>query len=263
VSFPNLIFNAVSLGDLDGNGGLDLLVQVGRWPPAGSITVLCADGRALGAGWAPQELGGLPWARPRWPISTETVGSRSCTSPRRTSPCAPPLDRSPRVPGQGGERRAYSAGVAIADLSSASPGLELVAADTASGSPGGSVRLVAVTAAGKPLPGFPLLLASDASGVGIPRSATWTATARLEIALVVRGKGIVVVSPEGKLLGNPIQTLADATASVQLLDLDGDGALELLADNNTADADGKGYSRPTARTARPRPASRSGLPDRR
>jgi MYXO-CTERM domain-containing protein len=240
VSFPNLIFNTVALGDLDGNGGLDLLVQVGRWPPAGSVTVLAGDGRTLGKGWAPQELGGLP-VGPAAVADLDGDGQLEVVHLSQENLTARLASGSLAagfpIPVEAG--RAFSAGVAVADLSPQSPGLELAAPEIST-SASGAVRLQVFTAAGKPVAGFPVTLAADAAAVGIPSIGDLDGDGKLEIVLIVRGAGIVVVSADGKV-NPPIPTLADATASVQLLDLDGDGKLELLADNNTADTDGKGY----------------------
>jgi hypothetical protein len=241
VAFPNLIFNTVALADLDGNGGLDLLVQVGRWPPAGSVTVLSGDGRTLGKGWEPKELGGLPVG----PTAVadldgdgrlEVIHLSQENLTVRTAEGG--LAKGFPIAAESG--RAFSAGVAVGDLYPQLPGLEVVVPEVSTGA-GGAVRLQGFTAGGKPLYGFPLTLAADGAGASIPSLGDLDGDGKLEIVLVVRGKGIVVVGPDAKVSA-PIATLADATASVQLVDLDGDGKLDLLADNNTADTkDGLGY----------------------
>jgi len=104
--------------------------------------------------------------------------------------------------------------------------------------------MLAFASDGKPLEGFPVTLASDAAGLGIPTVGDLDGDGTPELVVAVRGKGIAVVGA----LDSPtktvelIATLADSAASIQLVDLDGDGQLELLADNNTADTtEGKGY----------------------
>ncbi len=240
LSIPNLVFNTVSLADLDGNGGLDVLVQIGRWPPAGSFTVLSGDGRALGKGWSGHELGGLP-VGPAAVADLDGDGklevvhlSQEALTVRLAEGT---IAKGFPIAAESG--RAFSAGVAIADLFPQVPGLELVVPEVSKATTG-AVRLQIFSAGGKPLYAFPATLASDAPGVSIPSLGDLDGDGKLEVVLIVRGKGIVVVNTDAKVSA-PIATLADATASVQLVDLDGDGKLELLADNNTAESDGKGY----------------------
>jgi hypothetical protein len=107
----------------------------------------------------------------------------------------------------------------------------------------GEARLLAFTGTdGKPLAGFPSTLANSASGLVPPTVGDLDGDGQLEIVIAVRGEGLAVVGADGKLQGQLIKTQADTSASIQLLDLDGDGALELLADNNsTEQGTGKGY----------------------
>ena len=194
VSIPNLVFHTVTLADLDGDGGLDLVVQIGKWPPAGSIMVLSRDGKALGAGWIDQALDGVP-------MSAAAVGDVTgdgqlevahLTSGSLTLRRAPGdvVDGFPLKPQSG---REWAGGVALADLGGASSGLDIIACDEDAS---GNVRVVAFTAGGQALAGFPAVVGSGASA-GVPSVGDLDGDGKLEIVVALAGQGLVVVSADG------------------------------------------------------------------
>jgi hypothetical protein len=139
--------------------------------------------------------------------------------------------------------RKYDGGVVLADLAPQSTGLEIVTGEVADSATAGEARLLALSGTdGKPLAGFPCTLASSASGLAPPTVGDLDGDGQLEIVIAVRGGGLAVVGGDGKLQGQLIKTQADTSASIQLLDLDGDGTLELVADNNSTEpSTGQGY----------------------
>ena len=242
VKLSNLAFFPVTLADLDGNGALDVIVQVGTSPPGGSILVLSGDGKLLGAGWNHLPMDGYPGGPAaagdvdgdgKLEVVYHTAGQ--LTVRRSDGKLLAPFP----LAAPSGKR--FRGGVLLADLSAGLPGKEIVCGQTGTASGATTASLLAFSAVGKPVTGFPALLATDALGLSVPTAGDLDGDGKLELVVNVRGKGLVIVDAGGKLVGKAIATMADSQASVQLLDLDGDGKLELLADNNSTDKAGSGY----------------------
>ena len=242
VKLANLAFYAVTLADLDGNGAQDVVVQVGKYPPAGSILVLSGDGKLLGAGWNHLPMDNYPGGLAAvgdvdgdgklevvYHSAGELTVRRSDGSLLAPFPLTAPS----------GKR--FRGGVLLADISTGQKGKEIVCGQIGTASGATSASLLAYTAGGKAVTGFPVQLATDALGLGPPSAGDIDGDGKLELVVNVRGKGLYIVGAAGKLQGKPIPTKADSQASVQLIDLDDDGKLELLADNNSTDKAGAGY----------------------
>jgi MYXO-CTERM domain-containing protein len=237
----NLLFRPATLADLDGNGALDVILQIGMWPPAGTIRVVAGDGRALGKGWE--------HAMDSYPISPAAVGdidgdgqlevayiTLGNLNVRRADGAA--LGGFPKAAGAG---RELAGGVVLVDLDPSRAGLEIVAGEIGNGTPPQPARLLALGADGQALPGFPAALSSDASGLTPPTVGDVDNDGKLELVVGVIGQGVVIVRADGKV-GAPILTKESISSSIQLVDLDGDGQLELIVDNNSWDGtDGKGF----------------------
>ena len=241
VKLSNLSFFAVTLADLDGNGALDVIVQVGTHPPGGSVLVLSGDGKLLGAGWNHLPMGAYPGG-PAAAGDLDGDGKLEVVYHTADKLTVRRSDGSLLAPfpisAPSGKR--FRGGVLLVDLDSAK-GKEIVCGQTGTGSGASDASLLAYTAAGKAVAGFPSLLATGALGIGVPTAGDIDGDGKLELVANVRGKGLVVVGADGKVQGKVIATKADSQASVQLVDLDGDGKLELLADNNSTDKPGLGY----------------------
>ncbi len=242
VKLSNLAFFAVTLADLDGNGAQDVIVQVGKYPPAGAILVLSGDGKLLGAGWNHLPMGNYPGG----PVAVGDIDgdgklevayitSGKLTVRRSDGSLLAPFP----LAAPSGKR--FRGGVVLADLSAGAKGKEILCGQTGTDSGSTSASLLAYTSAGKAVTGFPAQLATDALGLGVPSVGDIDGDGKPEVVVNVRGKGLTIVGADGKLVGKPISTKADSQASVQLIDLDGDGKLELLADNNSTDKAGAGY----------------------
>ncbi|MFH1129968.1 MAG: FG-GAP-like repeat-containing protein [Pseudomonadota bacterium] len=241
IAFPNLIFHAISLADLDGNGTQDLIIQIGKWPPAGTLLVLSGDGTALGSNWE-HELESYPLAPAAvgdidgdgsLEIAYLTLGNLNV---RRCDGTA-----FPAFPLAANNGKEYAGGVVLADLDPNNTGLEIITCDKDISEGTTKVRLLAFSSNGEALPGFPVVIAEDVYGVSAPTVGDMDDDTTLEIVLNVRGKGIFVVDNLGTLKTPPIATLSDSTASIQIADLDGDNELEIVADNNTTNKTGQGF----------------------
>ena len=241
VKLSNLSFFAVTLADLDGNGALDVIVQVGKHPPAGSVLVLSGDGKLLGAGWNHLPMDGYPGG-PAAAGDLDGDGKLEVLYHTATKLTVRRSDGSLLAPyplsAPAGKR--FRGGVLLTDLDGAK-GKEIVCGQTGTGSGSVGASLLAYTAAGKAVSGFPATLATSALGLSVPTAGDIDGDGKLELVVNVRGKGLVIVGANGKVQGKAITTKADSQASVQLVDLDGDGKLELLADNNSTDKPGLGY----------------------
>ena len=242
VKLPNLVFHTVTLADLDGNGAQDVIVQLGKYPPAGELQVLSGDGKLLGAGWNRLPMDSYPTA----PAAAGDVDGDGqlevvyLTAGKLTVRRADGSLLAP-FPLAAPSGMQYRGGVLLVELPGAGKGRAIVCGQIGSGSGSVAARVVALSASGKALAGFPVTLASDAAGMGPITAGDINGDGKLQLVANVRAKGIYIIGADGKLQGKPISTLADSQASVQLLDLDGDGALELLVDNNSMDKAGKGY----------------------
>jgi len=85
------------------------------------------------------------------------------------------------------------------------------------------------------------LATSGAVGVVGPVSGDMDGDGKRELVVGLRGLGFYMIDRAGKVTG-PIKSLKDVQSAPVLVDLDGDGDLELLCDNNTSDmTTGKGY----------------------
>lgn len=242
-AIPNLVFRAATLADLDGDGAMEIIVQIGKWPPAGNLAVYRGDG---------SDFGGTAWqhALDSYPMAPAAVGDLDgdgklevgyLTLGNVTVRQADGNLRS-GFPIAAEVGHANEGSVVFADLDSTTSALELVWADvtdTASGP--ATVRLWAAGADGKPLAGFPVTLSSQASGVADLVVADVDGDGELEVVVPVKPSSIYVVSGAGAIVGQPVATAAQMHASVRAVDLTGDGKLELLADNNTTDKTGIGY----------------------
>jgi MYXO-CTERM domain-containing protein len=248
VAVPNLIYNAPTLADLDGNGALDVLVQLGKYNSssktyAGTLFALSGDGSPLGHSWS-HALPGQPLA----PVAVGDIdGDGDLEVVFLTQGALHVLDA------QGGAKapfpltaasgRYFRGGVLLADVDPARKGLEIVTADITNSSSARSAHLLCFGADGKALQGFPAVISADAFGLSAPSVGDIDGDGKLELVIAVKGDGLAVVGSDGKLQGGKlIKTSKTAAASVMLIDLDGDGKLELTADNNSMDpATYKGY----------------------
>jgi len=241
VAVPNLIYNVPTLADLDGNGALDVLVQLGKYDTSsktysGTLFALSGDGSPLGHGWS-LALASQPLA----PVAVGDMdGDGDLEVVHLTQGKLHVLDAqgAPKAPFPlaAASGRHFRGGVLLADVDPARKGLEIVTADITNSQFKKSAHLLCFGADGKALPGFPTVLSTDAFGLSAPSAGDIDGDGKLELVITVKGEGLAVVSSDGKLQGGKlIKTGAMASASVMLIDLDGDGKLELTADNNSAD----------------------------
>lgn len=233
-SVTGLIFYPATLADLDGNGGQDVIVLHGPSSKVGTVEVLSGDGKPLGSGWK-HSLGDFPIG----PAATGDVdGDGKLEVAVATSETlylfqaqGKPLAPFPLKAASG---REYKGGVVLADLASASKGLEVITCDEEAGVSGLELRLLAYTADGKLLSGFPVVLAKDAHGAQSPTVGDVNGDSKLEVVVSTGNLQIFTVSAAGQVLGTALKPKAQVLAPVNLMDLDGDSKLEMTFDNNTA-----------------------------
>jgi len=240
-TIPNLVFHAATLADLDGNGAMEIIVQIGKWPPAGDLVVLEGDGSDHGSGWkhtldsypiAPAAVGDLD-NDGKLEVGYLTLGNVTVRQADGTLRTGFP------IASQSGHT--HQGSLVFANIDPSTPALELVWADETDTSGTVTARLWAAGADGKVLAGFPVTLSSQAIGVSDLVVADVDGDGKLEIVAPVKPSSIYIVSAAGTIVGQPIATTAQMHASVKAVDLTGDGKLELLADNNTTDKTGIGY----------------------
>lgn len=234
-TYPNLAFRTPTLADLDGNGTLDIIVQIGRWPPAGTIEVLSSDGALLGPNWS-HELDSYPIAPAavgdldgdgKLEVAYLTLGNLTVREADGTMRAGFPLAAEAGWKGSGG--------LALADLDGDGK-LELLWCMSENKDGGGKVRLHAADATGKALAGFPVMLTTqDIGSPSAPTIGDVDKDGKLEIAVSLRQVGVQLVRADGQLLGSPIGAGDEITASPILVDLDGDGDLEIVTDRNLLD----------------------------
>ncbi|MBW2529488.1 MAG: VCBS repeat-containing protein [Deltaproteobacteria bacterium] len=240
LAYPNLIMHAASLADVSQDGALDLLVQLGAWPPAGTFLALTGGAQPLGSSWE--------HSMDSYPLACPAVGdldgdgvpeiaylTLAQVTVRRAD--GQPLAGFPRTATAGYE---HTGSIVMADLDPDRPGLELTWAEILAGGSGGPASLFVADAAGASLPGFPVEIAAGALGVAPLSVGDVTGDGALEVVAPANDAGVVVVAATAQVIAT-VPATAQLMASVQLVDLDGNGQLELVADNNTGDADGRGY----------------------
>ena len=240
--FSTMVFLPVNLADLDGDGAQDLLVPVSRWPPGGTLRAFSGDGRQLGGTWS-HDLGDLPMAPP----SVGPVGSAGkltvlhATRDKLTLRDADGAAASGfPVSAPSGYR--FSGSVLLLDMDSVGPGSDAVAVITDTASKGEAKVLIYATQGKAGVLTKTISLAtSGVVGVVGPVSGDMDGDGTRELVVGLRGLGFFIVDRAGKVSG-PIKPLKDIQAAPVLVDLDGDGDLELLCENNTSEqSTGKGY----------------------
>jgi len=233
-SVTGLIFYPATLADLDGDGGQDVIVLHGPSSKVGNVEVLSGDGKPLGSGWK-HSLGDFPIG----PAATGDVdGNGKLDVAVATSETlylfqaqGTPLSPFPLKAATG---REFKGGVILADLAPSSKGLEIITCDEEAGVSGLELRLLAYSASGKLLSGFPVVLAKDAHGAQSPTVGDVNNDGALEVVVSTGNLQIFTVSAAGKVLGAALKPKAQVLAPVNLMDLDGDSKLELVFDSNTA-----------------------------
>ncbi|MCK5798206.1 MAG: VCBS repeat-containing protein, partial [Deltaproteobacteria bacterium] len=234
-TYANLIFHPPTLADLDGDGRSEIIVQIGHWPPKGTIEVLASDATLLLPMWS--------YDLDSYPLAATAVGDVdgdgkldvAYLTKEKVSVRAADGTMLEGFPVDAAMKREYTGALVLADLDGDGK-LDIIYCSTEAGDGGKGVKLHALTAKGKSLAGFPMTLTDlDVPSPAPPSIGDLDGDGKLEIVVPIRGIGVVVVAADGSLVGKPMGDKNQVDATVVLVDLDGDGKLELITDRNLVD----------------------------